>query len=1433
MIFYDQWYRKFGIRRAAQLMMPPLADIKFLDLPKQAVYHYLGSGPLDSGPSSDEYILREIVRPMPVRHIVELTDFKGHPRRVAQQIDTAIRQYHISHRRYRPSRSVEQGVRDPQAPLIINYAFLSRLYRYVRSMYVEYNRWSNIMTTFWDTVATVASETDRHQFIVTKLPRTLPGLSVLRLAETTVNQVVAKVFNNPESMMLLEIWKWCGENRQNSLISKIPKDQLRFVNIIFEESGRWFCVNLAMLDSFRAPSKLELEANPDLPARGVNPAQYQRRILRLMMTLFQVRTDVAADLFEKDEHGNPLVVKPVEEAEPETQEVIRQSIEPPTVDPITGAAVSTSETEQVADNVTPSVMDVVSDQFDADQLSDDELDKLIDKDLQELDRQSLAQISARERDEDIEVEANEEATLESGILRVCNRLSEDGLMSAAELRRYTELSKAHERIVAPDGKSKMTDFIKVDPALIKITKPGFIGDIKTVSDKTMLHSTLLEFDSKYIKHVLPRDVAGMVMGIQKAGICVTNYQVERVEDAINSYDIHTVNITPVEGASSTFHFKLPALEEDGTYQANGIKYRMRKQRGELPIRKVAPNRVSLTSYYGKVFVNRSEKRVNDYGTWLCNAIMARGLDNEDKTVTDLRPNNVFDNLFVAPRLYSTLAHSFRGFSLAGYEWSLEHKERENLYGLDAMKKYERDGVVIIASNNHGSLLVVDKNNVLYKAEDGVLSEFSTMEALLDLPVEKAPVEFAEMRVMGKSIPLGVVLGFEIGLEKLIRLLKVEPRRVPAGTRLNLESHEYPIAFADETLVFSRDDRFASLFLAGFGEYHRSLRNYSVYEFDRRAVYLNVLEGIGRADRYLREIDLLYQMFIDPITKEILIDMKEPTDFRGLLFRSAELLLTDYHPAAADPAYQRLKGYERMSGAVYSELVRSIRVHNGRAGKGRHQIDIKPFAVWKNISQDPSISLVNDINPIENLKQAEAVTTGGTGGRNSRSMTKITREYNLNDMGTISESNVDSADVGINTQLSANPLFTSLRGISSRYDLKKSGATSLLSTSALISPAADMDDPKRVNFIGIQHSHGIACTGYRQAGLRTGYEQVIAHRTGDLFATTAKRPGKVISISSSGIVVEYDNEHGEPERKGYELGRRYGNASGMVIPHMLTSDLKVGDTFKYGDVISYNKGFFERDILNPAQVVWKAGITVKTVLLESTQTLEDSSAITKRIASQLAADITKVRTVVLDFEQAIHKIAKVGTHLQSEDILCTIEDAVTANSNQFDQASLDTLSILGAQTPLAKVRGVLERIEVFYHGDKEDMSETLRAAANESDRDYARRNRAAGKKVFTGSVDEGFRIDGDPLGLDKLAIRFYITSQVSAGVGDKGVFGNQMKTVFGEVLDEPIITEHGEEVDAVFGAKSVDDRIVLSPHIIGTTTTLLRLIGEKAYALYKK
>jgi len=371
-------------------------------------------------------------------------------------------------------------------------------------------------------------------------------------------------------------------------------------------------------------------------------------------------------------------------------------------------------------------------------------------------------------------------------------------------------------------------------------------------------------------------------------------------------------------------------------------------------------------------------------------------------------------------------------------------------------------------------------------------------------------------------------------------------------------------------------------------------------------------------------------------------------------------------------------------------------------------------------------------------------------------------------------------------------------------------------------------PKRVNFVAIQNSHGVACEGYHQMPVRTGYEAVIAHRNGDMFAATAKRNGRVVSINNAGIIVEYE----DGERIGVELGRRFGDAAGLVIPHDIVTFLKVGDIVKPGTIIAYNEGFYERDVLNPDNVVLKNSMLVRTVLMEAPITFEDSSAISQRVADKMTTKITKVKEIVVNFEQEVHRLVKEKQTVEAEDILCIIEDQTTGASSLFDETSLDTLRILSAQSPQAKVKGTIDRIEVYYNGELEDMSDSLRSITMESDRNLIRRQKSAGKEAFNGLVDDNFRVDGNPLLMDSLVIRVYITTPVTAGVGDKGVFCNQMKTVIGEVMERTITTESGIVIDAIFGQKSIDDRIVTNPAVIGTTSSLLEVGAKRVVSAYR-
>lgn len=345
---------------------------------------------------------------------------------------------------------------------------------------------------------------------------------------------------------------------------------------------------------------------------------------------------------------------------------------------------------------------------------------------------------------------------------------------------------------------------------------------------------------------------------------------------------------------------------------------------------------------------------------------------------------------------------------------------------------------------------------------------------------------------------------------------------------------------------------------------------------------------------------------------------------------------------------------------------------------------------------------------------------------------------------------------------------------------------------------------------------------------------MAQRNTDTFAAVAKHKGKVISLRKEGIIVEYENG----ERVGVQLGRRYGTAAALTYPFTIVSPLTLGQTVEAGHVIAYNEAFYEPDYLNPGSVVWKSAVPITVALMEAADTYEDSSAVTKAVAAKMSSQITETRDIVLRFDQVIHELVEVGKQVTPTDHLCVIEDGLFTTDDRSTRGlsakSIETLRMKEADTPRAKVEGTVENIEVIYNGELVDMSDSLRALAERSDRRLAAERRAIGEPVITGQVSPGssYRVGRQMLTPGVCLVRIYITHTVGYSNGDKAVFGNQLKTVNGDIMDKPMVTESGVQVDGRFGSLAVGARIVWSAMDLGTTSRLMARVDEMVVDAYR-
>jgi hypothetical protein len=653
---------------------------------------------------------------------------------------------------------------------------------------------------------------------------------------------------------------------------------------------------------------------------------------------------------------------------------------------------------------------------------------------------------------------------EDHVNRQVEGLGSNGMLSAAEQRRLSELAVRYKSLPNPVGEGTLENLITSKPEAVKIdSRKENLPERPAVLDKSMLRSTLKDFDRRYVQELLEADVAAAVVSIQNAGVLVKDYAIEERSDALNHYKVYTVDLVPIAGKPSKLTFKLPVVNEEGIYTVAGVQYKLDHQKFDLPIRKVAPDKVSLASYFGKIFVTRNPKAVNNYSRWLLSKITKAAMDVNDTTVTDIVYTTKPLPQERLPRPFTAVAREVAEFTSGDYRFRFTVGDWVEVYGETLTVKAVQANLTPCGqpTNRRKAMLAMSMDGILHLVTDTAIESIGSLVAVVNPAWGDGPIEFADINVYGKAVPVALALGYLMGLDKVIAALKIPHRWIDKTTRPAMEPYEERIRFQDESLIIDTRHAQGAMVLSGLRAVKGITSTLPASDFNRKGVYGEVLASMGIGRHILRELDLMLDMFIDPITLELLTEMGEPTEFIPLILRAAELLTTDEHTEEMDSSQMRIRGYERFSGFVYNQLVQAVREQRAAGHPGSAQVSLRPNAVWDDILKDPATMLVEESNPIHNLKEKESVTYTGQGGRSAKTMVKRTRIFHPNDMGTISETTPDSAKVAIRTYMTPNAKVNSLRGTTDRFDFDKDGTSSLISTTGLLGPGSDLMDPKRV------------------------------------------------------------------------------------------------------------------------------------------------------------------------------------------------------------------------------------------------------------------------------------------------------------------------------------------------------------------------------------
>lgn len=1048
-----KFHKRYGVHYHNNLISPSLHPIESLVLPIGSVLHIPDyREQYVVGPDSSHPLLLSQDKTFYVRAISQYApNWLSDAVRIKQmQIAPLVRGYIVDNPTFKRLKVDPNELTPVNRPALITYSLLHQLHIYREVVGNVLNHWLNHYATVFYQARILSADKIRHHYIPIRLPSRFPSAANLRAAESGLDKTLIRRLTQADAWLISSIWNLIAGANNAHIFKDMQADDLSHVSIIWTTDTEFSVLNLGTLLNFA-----------DGDNAKVTKLNLQRQFVKYLIELnaqsreIGVTHDDIDDVVESEEVD---VDDPDEyDAQPEDESELES------VDDFSDINPFASKPKRFGDDVLLDSSEIV--------LDDDDGQMGVVDDNDDFEKR----LSAVATDVDEEDTPEDESTNEDKIAQAYNAYNpvsldaEDvleargrsmvraGVLAEGSLNRLKKMSVSAGLMRSPIDKNKTIDESRViTKEDITIPETNSLNVESTdVLDESMLSSSLTKFNKRYVSHVYQKDVLNAVMSIQKAGVVVKNYDVERVETLNDKYDIHKVQIETLRGHTSTLNFKIPVIEADGTFISGGSKRYMRKQRGDVPIRKVGPKSVALTSSYSKMFVDLSDRSAFNREAKLQEHVINASMDN-DMNIDELKLSDVFDHTKSLPRTYTMLAKKFSSFEVGEHRLYFNYNAIEKNIGVKAENKYLPLGV----DKQTGKVslyLSMDDKDQLYDGNKKALNQ-SLLE-FLGVDLNKLPTEYAEVKIFSKKFPLVLILAYHLGFGNLLKTLGVEPVRYAKGKRIDLKTHEYILKFRDESLVFDKRVKLhAHFIIAGLLRSKDVLRTISVYDLDKQSVYTDLFEQLKTPIRFLREAPDMFNLWVDPITKSILEEMGEPTDLVLLFIRAVELLTNDEHPAGMDVRYMRDKGYERVSSILYGELTKAVRTYNSNPLYSNAKLTLHPEVVWYGVVADQSVALVEESNPIHNLKESEVIIYSGAGGRSGQTMTAPSRLFHPSNLGVTSEATSDSGDAGTTIYNVADPNYTSVYGLSREVgNLKDVGGTKLMSPSALLAVGAVYND----------------------------------------------------------------------------------------------------------------------------------------------------------------------------------------------------------------------------------------------------------------------------------------------------------------------------------------------------------------------------------------
>lgn len=1018
-------------------------------------------------------------------------------------------------------------------------------------------------------------------------------------------------------------------------------------------------------------------------------------------------------------------------------------------------------------------------------------------------------------------------------------------VNAEETATAARERKMRERI----GKLKLGD-ITFDTltSVTDIPKPAPIIplNITTLNPGSQKGTSFSHISRAYEDNLMDRDIVQTFMNLSKLpdGFEITNIEVTDISTVHSLVNDWKVSLrSKATSRQNIIHIYVPKVI-DGKFYNNGIWFNLGKQDFPIPVLKLNPRRVMLTSNYQKITIERYDTRsLVDIGILV--KVLSKFMD-ESGSNKYIRPGT---STITNARFLSTVEYD--EYAKVWYLFTNKEKYIEICFDRNqCLKSYG----FVNCEDNEFCCGMNNKVPIIINTDTGVTRDEETITDIIikslpeDLQMQYQKIKpgkramYSEMNATVKT-PVGVTCCAFEGISKVLKKANVEYKVV--GKRDQVPIGYIFIDFLDCRLIIKGTIPNQLLF-NGFNMI--DTKSYRMADFEipimnPDSVYVDIYnEHFFKQYSQLTTFIAYYNFFVDAITSDVCLHYNMPNDLVGLLIYGSNMLADNNFVVENTASLYRVRSSEVVPAIIHSELAFAISKYNNSSGsKSRdHMLKFNPNSVLLTLMQLGTTENASALNPMVELHQRESITQRGWHGVNKdRAYNKPKRSYHSSMIGKEAIATPNSANVGINRQLTVDPKIESVRGYTSTKGPDEDyNDLQLASFSELLTPGTvARDDAIRNAIATSQTSHIVATADSSPVLVSNGIDEIAPGSLSEEFTVVAKDDGKVLEITDGYMIIQYTNSK---KKQAIEIQDRYhaNPASGFYVNNKLTPNFKANELFKKNDILAYHSKFFTKGIDNVVRL--NLGPLAKVAFTSTYFTYEDSGMMTEKFSKKLATSITMCESVKLDATANVEKIVKVGDHVEIGDPLVVLGlgdtgDKSVDNFLKAFQADSNS-SILDSAKRMFKAKhaGTIVDVKMYTIKSLDKLSPSLYDLLDEHFKENEKRRRILDKHDNTNSVYKLETLYDRATGPIKgqqikgittdVYLEFYIEHEDFQSIGDKLVAYAASKQVIGDMVPEglePYSELHPEEEISIFvSARSILKRMVPSVALLSCANKVL-------------